>query len=203
MFTGIVETIGVIKSIVEHDQIKTLVIAPQKSLDDLKVDDSIAINGICLTVVACDAQQFTVQAVPETLRKTNLGQLQISSQVNLERSMLPTTRMGGHFVQGHVDGVGVIAKIENEGEAKLLTVIPAKAGIQENANLAVDKGYITVDGMSLTIIKADEHGFSLTLIPHTQAVTIAKHYQVEDRVNIEFDVLGKYIQKTIHNNVTA
>ena len=221
MFTGIVETIGGIKSLAEANQVKTLVIDAPAIMDDVKVDDSIAVNGVCLTVVEHDQTSFTVQAVPETLRRTNLGLLEKGSSVNVERAMLPTTRIGGHFVQGHVDGVAQIRKIEQEGAAKLI-YFECSVGAEQclrplnsvkhsrpkrilqsniseiafsDAPCIINKGFITVDGMSLTVIESTKEGFNLTLIPHTQAVTIASDYQVGDVVNVEFDILGKYISR--------
>jgi len=190
MFTGIVEAVGVVKDICTQNELKRLQIYAPSIMSDLRVNDSVAVNGVCLTVVACDKESFSVQAVPETLRKTNLGLLQENNWVNLERPLLPTSRMGGHFVQGHIDDTAKILEILPEGAAWLVKFSVPK----QLRRYLVNKGFVAIDGMSLTIIEVSEHEFNITLIPHTQQVTIAKNYQVGTVVNIEVDILAKYIE---------
>jgi riboflavin synthase len=194
MFGGIVETLGMITNITHRDGCTHFTIQPAIAFDDVIIGDSIAVNGVCLTVTQFADNHFSVTLVPETLRKTNLGELTIDSGVNLERSLTPQKRIGGHYVQGHVDTTGEILEIEyDQSQAYLI-----KISLPENlANYVVDKGYIGLDGMSITVIEATPTWFTVTLIPHTQAVTIAQHYRVGSRINIEVDMMGKYIIKML------
>lgn len=195
MFTGIVEAMG---KIIQRDAtpgLHTLVIYSPQCCDDLHLGDSIAVNGVCLTVMQLDAENkhFSVQAVPETLSRTNLGDLKINDFVNLERSMRADTRMGGHFVQGHVDTVSEILSVEKQGEA-LLVKLSLSA---EYARYVVNKGFIAMDGMSLTVIEAENAEFSVTLIPYTITHTVAQFYQVGKKVNLEIDILSKYVERLL------
>lgn len=192
MFSGIVECIGKILNIAEFDGCKQLTIAPAIAFSDLKIGDSIAVNGVCLTVTQFNETSFQVQIVPETLRLTNLGFLQAERLVNLERSITLQTRIGGHHVQGHVDGVGIISDIKNDQGSALLVTFSVPENI---AHFIVKKGYVTIDGMSITIVDVGRDWFTVTLIPHTQDITIVKQYQLQQAVNIEVDILGKYIEK--------
>ena len=190
MFTGIVEEIGILKAIVAVLLGKRFFIEAKTVLTDLQVGDSIAVNGACLTVTEFNTAGFWVEAVAETLRLTNLGHLQEGSRVNLERSMTLQKRLGGHLLQGHVDATARITKIIPEGQALLITVsFPAAL-----RKYMIKKGYIGFDGMSLTLIDVDSTAFTLTLIPHTQEVTIAQHYEVGQLINLEVDMLAKYIE---------
>ena len=191
MFTGIVETIGTVQDIQTHHELKRLQIFAPAIMQDVHVNDSIAVNGVCLTVIACDAQSFTVQVVPETLRKTNLGLLQLNFLVNLERSLLPTSRLGGHFVQGHIDDTAKILSMKSEGDAWLVQFSLPKS----LCKYVVNKGFVAIDGMSLTVIEAHADEFTVTLIPHTQQITIAGNYREGTVVNIEVDILAKYIER--------
>ncbi len=192
MFSGIVECIGQILNVIEIDGCKQLTIAPAIAFTDLNIGDSVAINGVCLTITQFDEKSFQVQIVPETLRLTNLGHLEVGHLVNLERSITLQTRIGGHHVQGHVDGVGIITDIKNDNGSALLVTISVPENI---AHFIVKKGYVTLDGMSITIVDVGQNWFTVTLIPHTQDVTIVKRYQLQQAVNIEVDILGKYIDK--------
>ncbi|HSW68923.1 MAG TPA: riboflavin synthase [Gammaproteobacteria bacterium] len=193
MFNGMVETIGKIENIQIQNDCKHFIISSEKYLDDLKIDDSISVNGVCLTVTNIQHHLFHVTAVPETLRLTNLNFLEIGQTVNLERSILLNARINGHYTQGHVDGVGTILDIKNEGDAKLV-----KIGIPETLKkYIVKKGYVALDGMSITVISVEKNWFTVTFIPHTQKVTIVKHYSVGTLINIEVDILGKYIESLI------
>ena len=193
MFTGIVESVGHIVTKKMGDQSQYFLIQTVDVWSDLKLGESVAINGVCLTVTEFESQTFAVTVVPETLRKTNLGSLQVNDSVNLERSLLATTRMGGHFVQGHIDGVATVSKLEREGEALLLT-LTLPDGLSA---YVVNKGFIAIDGMSITVIDIDNNDVQVTLIPHTLQVTIANRYQVGSRLNIEVDMMAKYIEKYV------
>jgi len=193
MFGGIVETVGVVKARSQSQDCLHFTIAPELRFDDLKVGDSVAVNGVCLTATVVHAAGFDCTAVPETLALTNLSQLTVGSPVNLERALKASDRIGGHHVQGHVDGLGEITAIQDQGAAWLVT-------LQVAATLAryiVKKGYITLDGMSITIVEAGRDQFSVTLIPHTQQVTIASGYRVGSKLNVEVDILGKYAEKLL------
>lgn len=190
MFTGIVETIGRIVKIQADEQCTHFTIQPHEVYKNVSLGESICVNGACLTVTQFDETTFNVTAVPETLKRTNLGALSLHSEVNLERSLTMQTRLGGHFVQGHVDTTGEIIGLE-KGDAWLVKIrIPA-----DFCKYVVSKGYITLDGMSITIIDCGNDWFTVTFIPHTQAVTITKHYALGQRLNIEVDMMAKYIEK--------
>ncbi len=192
MFNGIVECTGTIEQISEMNDIKTLSIRPQHELSDLMVNDSLSVNGVCLTLIQRN-EYLIFNVVPETLRVTNLDKLTKGSLVNLERSLKMDSRISGHYVQGHVDCVGEIISFESEGDAIL-----AKITIPRAMNkYIVNKGYVAVDGMSLTVIHCDDDNFSVTLIPHTQEITLAKNYLPKTLVNIETDILGRYIEKIL------
>lgn len=184
MFTGIVEEVGVVREANERG----LVLGAQTVLEGTRLGDSIAVNGTCLTVVALAHDSFTVDTVPETLRRTNLGMLHADDPVNLERSLAANGRMGGHIVQGHIEGVGRIVRIIREGEALLVRV----EATPELMRFIVAKGFIAVDGISLTVIDRDERGFSFTVIPHTAANTNLGARHEGDHVNLETDILGRY-----------
>lgn len=195
MFSGIVETIGTILQIIKEDGCNTFVIKPHLPWQETYViGESIAVNGVCLTVTAFNAESFTVTAVPETLRLTNLNVLTINSVVNLEKSLRANSRNGGHHVQGHIETVGKIIAIEADNSNAWLVKISVPATLTK---YIVKKGYITLDGMSITVIDVDADTFTVTLIPHTQAVTITHQYQVGCLINIEVDILGKYIEKLL------
>jgi len=193
MFSGIVETIGKIKSIQESEQIKRFTIQAPSMTIDMHIGDSIAVNGVCLTVVEFNHEDFIVEVVPETLRCTNLGFLTNNHSVNLERSITANQRLGGHFVQGHVDSTCQITSIQIEGDAWIVEfTLPTAL-----KSYVINKGFITLDGMSITVIKANTEKFSVTLIPHTRAVTIAQFYQVGQHINLEVDMLAKYVEKIL------
>jgi riboflavin synthase len=193
MFSGIVETIGIIQDIISLIDCIKLTISPQIPFQDINIGDSIAVNGVCLTVTHLTENSFSVTAVPETLALTNLGQLTKRSFVNLERSLKLSARLGGHYVQGHVDLTGEIFDLQKTDTAWL-------ASIRVSPHLMkyiVKKGYICIDGMSITIIDTTNDTFTVTLIPHTQEVTIVHQYQTGSKVNIEVDIIGKYVEKLL------
>lgn len=190
MFTGIIEEIGIIKAIVKTLMGLQFFIGCKALLKDLKVGDSISVNGTCLTVTGFNEEGFYVEAVAETLRCTNLGALEQNSLVNLEAAMTLQKRIGGHLLQGHVDGVGEVTEIKPEGSAWLVSIaFPKKL-----RPYLINKGFIGIDGMSITIIDVKDERLQVTLIPHTQTVTISQHYRVGTQVNIEVDMLAKYLE---------
>ena len=187
MFTGIVEEVG---SVTEA-QPNRMVIAASTVMDDLKVSNSICVNGACLTVTWRDKSSFSVEVVPETLRRTNLGVLHGGDPVNLERPLAVGGRYGGHMVQGHVDATGKVESITGEGEA-LLMKIQAPASVMR---YVVEKGFIAVDGASLTVVNYDSHSFVVAIIPYTRDNTVLGNRKVEDFVNLEVDIIAKYVER--------
>lgn len=194
MFSGIVETIGRITNMRIEDGCKHFIITPTQPYHDLTIGESIAVNGVCLTVTQFDTTSFHVTAVPETLQLTNLDLLTVESMVNLERSITLNTRLGGHYVQGHVDAMGKIIQIQAADKQVLLVKIGIPAQLDK---YIVNKGYITLDGMSITVIESTPAWFTVTFIPHTQEVTIISQYNVGTAINIEVDIMGKYIEKLL------
>jgi len=193
MFGGIVETTGIIKEMQIQNGCKSFIISPNMSFDDVVIGDSISVNGVCLTVTSLTHNTFNVTAVPETLNRTNLKKLSVNNQVNLERSLKYGARMGGHYVQGHVDEVATILEINHQGDAWIVKFsVPAHL-----AKYLVSKGYVGIDGMSITIIEATSGWFSVTFIPHTQQVTIVNQYAVGTDVNLEVDMMAKHIEKLL------
>ena len=187
MFTGIVEEVGHVKS---ADPGK-LVLGASIVLEDAKIGDSICINGTCLTVTSCNDDSFAVDGVPETLRRTNLGELKTGDPVNLERSLPVNGRFGGHIVQGHVDATGSIKDISPDGDAWLVT-FEAPTSVMR---YVVEKGFIAVDGASLTVVKCDNISFVVTIIPHTRENTVFVSRKVGDTVNLEVDLIAKYVER--------
>ena len=194
MFTGIIKSVGTVTNITTLDDGKEITIDCDFA-DEVSIDQSISINGVCHTVTACDATTFMVQSVAETLRKTNIGDLQKDDQVNLERSLRPDQLLDGHIVQGHVDATGSIKKIEQEGTDWLFTIEYSN----EYSNLIVGRGSIAIDGISLTVANEHENTFTVAIIPYTYQHTNLNAKEVEDTVNLEFDVLGKYVVKYLEN----
>lgn len=187
MFTGIVEEIGRIGSTREGG----LRVSAVTVLDDLRVGDSVSVSGVCLTVTGVDETSFSVDVVPETLRRTTLGSLKAEDPINLERSLPATGRFGGHIVQGHVDGKATIRSIDTEGEARLVRFV----GSSSIMRYVVEKGFVAVDGISLTVVDCDPTSFLVTLIPHTFENTTFNAKAVGDSVNIEVDILAKYVER--------
>ncbi|KAL3685932.1 hypothetical protein R1sor_003954 [Riccia sorocarpa] len=196
MFTGLVEELGKVKELkkVENDGVE-MTVECRVVLEGIQLGDSIAINGTCLTVIRFDAGSFSVGLAPETLRKTSLGEVQFGDFVNLERSVTPSTRMGGHFVQGHVDGTGTIVSFEPENDS-LWVKIKASPDVLK---YIVPKGYIAVDGTSLTVVNVldDEGCFTFMLIAYTQLKICIPKKKVGDKVNLEVDILGKYVHRLL------
>lgn len=191
MFTGIVEEVGRVARLQQRAGGTRFVVEADVVMDGLKVGDSVAINGACLTVVARDVRTFQVEATPETLRRTNLGALRQASGVHLERALTASGRVGGHFVQGHVDAVGSLASLRPEGDSVVATfTAPA-----EVMRYVVPKGSIAVDGVSLTVVDVAEDRFTVALIPHTLDVTLLTKQDIGSPVNLEADILAKYVAR--------
>jgi riboflavin synthase len=197
MFTGLVERIGTIERIEEvgqgADAARRLTIGVEDDdyLRDAVMGESISVSGTCLTAVGLTPRAFVVQAVEETMRRTTLGDKAPGARVNLERAMLASARFGGHIVQGHVDGVGVVAGVRDEGEGWWVTVEPPF----EMMRYIVEKGSVCMDGVSLTVANAAYSRFSVALIPHTRQVTTAGEWQQGAAVNLEVDVIAKYVER--------
>ena len=193
MFTGIVEEMGAVKSLEKTLAGTRLTMLASTVMDDLPIGASISVNGACLTIVKRDDKEFTVDVSPETLGVTNLGALSAGSPVNLERAMKLNERIGGHLVAGHVDGVGAIRERRQDGNGILLAIeAPA-----EVLRYCVPKGSVTVDGVSLTINEVTSRFFSVMIIPHTAQVTTLGIKQVGDTVNLEADLIGKYVERLL------
>jgi len=193
MFTGLVEEIGQIAAVESLGASRRFTIRAEKILDDAKIDDSICVSGVCLTVVARAANTFQVQAVDETLRKTALGNLRQNDRVNLERALRPTDRLGGHFVQGHVDGIAPIVDLIPQAAGQLLVVELS----QDLWRYVIPHGSITLDGVSLTVARLEEPRITLALIPHTLAQTTLGERRRGDCLNVETDLLGKYVERLL------
>ena len=193
MFTGIIEEMGAVTVLRKTLAGARLTILASTVMDDLKIGDSVSVNGICLTVVSRSERDFSVEVSPETLSVTTLGGFAVGMPVNLERAMKLNERIGGHLVAGHVDGVGVIRSRQQDSNAIVFTI----GAPPEILRYCVAKGSITVDGISLTINAVTEQGFSVAIIPHTAKVTILGLKQVDDSVNLESDLIGKYVERLL------
>jgi riboflavin synthase len=190
MFTGIIEEIGSIANIHQTEVTNILTVIADKVLEDMHLGDSIAVNGVCLTVTSFSGNQFTVDVMPETVKATSLHLLKRGSKVNLERAMSASGRFGGHFVSGHVDGLGKIKNKRPMGNAVYYEIEVAP----EWMSYIIFKGSVAVDGTSLTVFEISDKSFTISLIPHTMRETVIAHKSTGDLVNIECDMLGKYIQ---------
>jgi riboflavin synthase len=191
MFNGIIEAIGTVTHL-EYD-VDAIHLTLSSPYSDLYVGESVAVNGVCLTVVETHEESFKVTVVKETLRVTNFSDIKINDKVNLERSLPFNGRISGHYVQGHVDCIGEIIHIHEESIALLVTIrIP-----YEFQPYIVNKGYIALDGMSITVIKVEQNEFTVTFIPHTQKVTVIPQYKKGSKINIEVDILSKYVKKQL------
>ena len=193
MFTGLVEEEGRIDRIEKRRGSLLFTIRASKTVRNLKIDESVAVNGTCLTVIGSTRTTFRVQAVEETLRKTNLGLLDLGGRVNLERPLLPTERLGGHFVMGHVDGLGTVTRMRARKSSRIFWIkVPKRL-----SRFLIPVGSIAVDGVSLTVASLRGNEFAVSIIPHTMNVTTFKSLAVGDRVNLEFDMIGKYVDRLL------
>jgi len=195
MFTGIVESFGKIVKISAEDSNLHLWVRSVFT-SELKIDQSVSHNGVCLTVVAIDGDVYQVTAIGETISKTTIGDWQLGQEVNLERGMLLTERLDGHIVQGHVDQTAVCVHIQPQNGSTVFT-FQYDAG---KGNVTIEKGSITVDGTSLTVVNSDDDTFSVAIIPYTLENTLFKTYEIGTKVNLEFDVIGKYVARLMGKN---
>ncbi len=193
MFTGLIEEIGSIRQVVSGAEWGSISIGCRNVLSGTKIGDSIAVNGVCLTVTDLKKDGFTADVMAETLRRSSLGTLRQGDPVNLERAMPADGRFGGHIVAGHIDGTGVLSRKERVGNAVLLEISAASAILYE----IVEKGSIAIDGVSLTVVSVNESGFTVSIIPHTGAQTILLEKSTGSTVNLETDVIAKYVRRFI------
>lgn len=191
MFTGIVETVGTVASIDKHGELARLAVDAPEISEGVKIGDSVAVNGGCLTITKEAGGRFEFEAIQETLERTKMGELEVGSRVNLERAMRADARLDGHIVQGHVDGTGRVRALEREGDDVRLFVDCD----EQLAECLVEKGSVAIDGVSLTVVGVTDTGFDVALIPHTLDVTTLGELAPGDRVNLEVDVLGKYVKR--------
>jgi riboflavin synthase len=190
MFTGIIETLGIVKDIVKEEENLHLTITSSIT-NELKIDQSVAHNGVCLTVVGIENESYTVTAIKETIDKTNVGDWKINDIVNLERAMKLGDRLDGHIVQGHIDQVGLCKSVEEtDGSWKFTFEYDAALN-----NITIEKGSITVNGVSLTVVDSKINEFSVAIIPYTFEHTNFKSFKIGTKINLEFDVIGKYVAK--------
>lgn len=202
MFTGIIEEIGEVKTISKFNNALKIKISAKKILEDIKIGDSISTNGVCLTVTDFTKSDFVVDAVEETVKSTNLSNLKIKDKLNLERALTLSSRLGGHIVQGHIDSIGEIINIRKRD---LSTIYEIKVS-NSILDLIVTKGSITLNGVSLTVSKVNKNSFEISVIPETIKKTNIENLNIKDKVNLETDIIGRYIQKLIYkeneNNIS-
>lgn len=191
MFTGIIEEMGTVRRLNQSPNRCELELSASKVLEGTQIGDSIAVNGVCLTVIRLGEEHFIADVMPETLRRSNLGQLKPGSKVNLERAMAANGRFGGHIVAGHIDGTGKILAMQPEGNAVLVTI----SATPELLRYVVEKGSIAIDGISLTVAKVSHTDFTVSLIPHTGKETTLLKHRSGEIVNLETDIIGKYVEK--------
>ncbi len=192
MFTGLVEEVGRVSRLEEREMLR-LSICARRAAEDTRAGDSVSVNGVCLTVGETDGRTLTFYAMPETLRRTALGGLTEGNAVNLERAMAVGSRFGGHIVQGHVDGVGEVTGVRPEGDAEIWVFSASESVLR----YAVEKGSVCVDGISLTFVCVEEGSFTVSVLPQTRANTNLAELGEGDRVNLEADVIGKYVERLL------
>lgn len=193
MFTGIIEEVGTLEEIITGNGFGIMKVKCSKVLEDTKIGDSIATNGVCLTVREKDAFSFSADVMGETLAKTNLGSLKIGDKLNLERALRLSDRLGGHIVSGHIDGIGEIVSIKEENDGIWLTI----SAPQEVVRYVIYKGSISIDGISLTVAYVDNEVFKVSVIPHTLENTILHNKKINSKVNLECDLVGRYLEKLV------
>ncbi len=199
MFTGIIESIGRVSGVqLESDSARIVVEAPDL-VEGTRLGDSVAVNGACLTVVEIDGPSLSFDAVRETLERTNLGELCSDSRVNLERALRADGRLDGHIVQGHIDGTGRVVRVEQRGE-DVRFIVDCDSSF---ADLLVEKGSVAIDGVSLTVVNVEKHGFDVVLIPHTLLETTLGDREPGQRLNLEADILGKYVRRYLERTQSA
>lgn len=197
MFTGIIEEVGKIRSVSLTGNSGVIAVSASKVLEGTKIGDSIAVNGVCLTVISMERDGFTADVMAETVRRSNLGKLQAGDYVNLERAMVADGRFGGHLVSGHIDGTGTIKAYKREENAVWVTVETKP----EIMRLIIEKGSVCIDGISLTVAQVQEGSFQVSVIPHTGSETTLLKRRLKDVVNLENDIVGKYVEQLLrHEN---
>lgn len=196
MFTGIIEEIGTVVAMTRGARSFSLEVRAQKVLEDTKIGDSISTNGVCLTVTELSENSFKADVMPETVSRTALQELTAGSLVNLERALSLQTRLGGHIVTGHIDGTGRISQRRNDDNALWISIECAPSLLRH----IVEKGSITIQGVSLTVARVDESSFAVSLIPHTQSVTTLHNLRIGSLVNLETDIIAKYVEKMLGKN---
>ncbi|MEK4130045.1 riboflavin synthase [Solibacillus sp. FSL W8-0474] len=199
MFTGIIEELGTVEQIIQSTQTMELAIRASKILEDVKLGDSIAVNGVCLTVKKFTSNSFFADVMPETVKATSLQQLTVGMHVNLERAMLANGRFGGHIVSGHVDGIAIIQRKRPVANAVYVDLAMDRTLVAQ----CIEKGSITVDGISLTIFNMTDTLVTISLIPHTYEQTVLGYKKAGDVVNIETDLIGKYVKKHLQNQTAS
>ena len=195
MFTGIIEEVGKVQKVIKATKSAKIVIDARKVLEDVMIGDSISTNGVCLTVTEFSTSSFVVDVMAETMRRSNLHLLKVGDEVNLERALRVGDRLGGHIVSGHIDGTGIITEYEKEDNAVWVTI----SARREILRYIVQKGSITIDGISLTVAYINDKVFKVSIIPHTKEITTLLRKKVGDLVNLECDMVGKYVEKLIMN----
>lgn len=193
MFTGLIEEIGKVEAVVKAAKSAEITIRAHRVLEGVRLGDSICTNGVCLTVTSFGRERFTVDVMAETMRRSNLGRLSSGSEVNLERALSLGDRLGGHMVSGHIDGTGEIIAYEKEDNAVWITI----AASSELLRYIVEKGSIAIDGVSLTVAYVDDEVFKVSIIPHTKEMTTLLKKKINDVVNLECDIIGKYVEKLL------
>ncbi|AHV98138.1 riboflavin synthase [Paenibacillus sabinae] len=190
MFTGLIEEVGTLRGVSSSGEGMVLHINASGIMDDLKIGDSVSVNGVCLTATSLSDHGFTADVMPQTYRNTTLKELKTGSRINLERAMAAGGRFGGHIVQGHADGTGTIKSVKRDQNAVVFEIAPARKSLFK---FIIPKGSITIDGISLTVAVASPSSFTVSIIPHTLAQTVLADKRAGDSVNLECDVLGKYV----------
>lgn len=198
MFTGIVEEIGSVSAVKKGAVQSRLVISGKKIFGDLKLGDSVAVNGVCLTATDISGSTFTADVMNETFSRSSLSSLKAGSRVNLERAMAANDRFGGHIVAGHIDGTGTITDIRRDDNAVWYTISADRSILR----YIVEKGSVAVDGISLTVAKVNDSAFSVSVIPHTAKETVLSERKCGDKVNLENDIIGKYVEKFMRTDKT-
>ncbi|MBY0010267.1 riboflavin synthase [Paenibacillus typhae] len=200
MFTGLIEEIGILRGVSSGGEMMVLTIGASLIMSDLKIGDSVSVNGVCLTATSISEHSFTVDVMPQTYRNSNLRELRSGSRMNLERAMAAGGRFGGHIVQGHVDGTGEIRSVKRDQNAVVFEITPDKGSLFK---YIIPKGSITLDGISLTVVSTSSSAFTVSIIPHTLGETVLNHKRPGDSINIECDVLGKYVDHLLHYRGTG
>lgn len=195
MFTGLIEEVGVLRGVTSGGEMMVLNIGASLIMDDLKIGDSVSVNGVCLTATSLGDHSFTVDVMPQTYRNSTLKELRSGSKMNLERAMAAGGRFGGHIVQGHVDGTGEIRSVKRDQNAVVFEIAAERKSLFK---FIIPKGSITIDGISLTVVDTSASSFTVSIIPHTLGETVLAHKRNGDRVNIECDVLGKYVDHLLN-----